>query len=143
MVVSLDLLSGIVEGLGSQIEPLMASSNLISLLHQCAQDPQLDVRQSTFALLGDLTKVCFSHIKPQVGAFMDLLAQNLNSPNISVCNNAIWAIGEICMQMGKSCLCACVCVCLFEILTMEAGNCRAFGINISEKPLLSGFSPTF
>ncbi|VDL19318.1 unnamed protein product [Hymenolepis diminuta] len=101
MVVSLDLLSGIAEGLGSQIEPLMANSNLISLLHQCAQDSQLDVRQSTFALLGDLTKVCFAHIKPQVGAFMNILAQNLSSPNISVCNNAIWAIGEICMQMGE------------------------------------------
>lgn len=100
MVVSLDLLSGIAEGLGNHIEPLMANSNLVSLLHQCAQDQQPDVRQSTFALLGDLTKVCFAHIKPQVGAFMTVLAQNLSSPNISVCNNAIWAIGEICMQMG-------------------------------------------
>ncbi|VDK35729.1 unnamed protein product [Taenia asiatica] len=99
MVVSLDLLSGIAEGLGNHIEPLMANSNLVSLLHQCAQDQQPDVRQSTFALLGDLTKVCFAHIKPQVGAFMTVLAQNLSSPNISVCNNAIWAIGEICMQM--------------------------------------------
>ncbi|CDS37042.1 transportin 1 [Echinococcus multilocularis] len=100
MVVSLDLLSGIAEGLGNHIEPLMANSNLITLLHQCAQDQQPDVRQSTFALLGDLTKVCFAHIKPQVAAFMSVLAQNLSSPNISVCNNAIWAIGEICMQMG-------------------------------------------
>ncbi|VDM35153.1 unnamed protein product [Hydatigera taeniaeformis] len=100
MVVSLDLLSGIAEGLGNHIEPLMANSNLVTLLQQCAQDQQPDVRQSTFALLGDLTKVCFSHIKPQVGAFMTVLAQNLSSPNISVCNNAIWAIGEICMQMG-------------------------------------------
>ena len=103
MVVSLDLLSGIAEGLGSHIEPLMAS-NLVTLLHQCAQDQQLDVRQSTFALLGDLTKVCFAYIKPQVGAFMNILVENLSSPNISVCNNAIWAIGEICMQMGKSLL---------------------------------------
>uniref|UniRef100_A0A5K3G1Q8 TNPO1 protein n=1 Tax=Mesocestoides corti TaxID=53468 RepID=A0A5K3G1Q8_MESCO len=102
MVVSLDLLSGITEGLGNHIEPLMANSHLVSLLHQCAQDPQPDVRQSTFALLGDLTKVCFAHIKPQVSSFMNLLAQNLSSENISVCNNAIWAIGEICMQMGVS-----------------------------------------
>lgn len=102
MVVSLDLLSGLTEGLGGQIEPMMASSpRLVGLLYQCAQDPQADVRQSTFALLGDLTKVCFGHIKPQVQSFMNLLAQNLSSANISVCNNAIWAIGEICMQMGK------------------------------------------
>nr|VZI04587.1 unnamed protein product [Spirometra erinaceieuropaei] len=101
MVVSLDLLSGITEGLGNHIEPLVANSQVVPLLYQCAQDPQPDVRQSTFALIGDLTKVCFIHIKPQIGSFMNVLAQNLSSENISVCNNAIWAIGEICMQMGE------------------------------------------
>ncbi|VDL91032.1 unnamed protein product [Schistocephalus solidus] len=101
MVVSLDLLSGITEGLGNHIEPLVANSQIVPLLYQCAQDPQPDVRQSTFALIGDLTKVCFNHIKPQIGSFMNVLAQNLSSENISVCNNAIWAIGEICMQMGN------------------------------------------
>ncbi|VEL20705.1 unnamed protein product [Protopolystoma xenopodis] len=100
MVISLDLLSGITEGLGAHIEPLVASNNIIKLLYECAQDPQPDVRQSSFALLGDLTKACFVHIKPQVADFMSVLASNLSSDHISVCNNAIWAIGEICMQMG-------------------------------------------
>lgn len=113
-----------------------------------------EVRQSSFALLGDLTKACFIHVKPCIGEplphpqpcvvrcahpertmtnwdvsvlpagqlqelihaglpaypspsppaeFMPILGTNLNPEFISVCNNATWAIGEICMQMGESC----------------------------------------
>lgn len=121
-----------------------------------------EVRQSSFALLGDLTKACFIHVKPCIGKtpisssahnpspglndgkmtwencdrtgmysyclmgpaqlgpgahpagppaqhpsfpppaeFMPILGTNLNPEFISVCNNATWAIGEICMQMGE------------------------------------------
>lgn len=96
-----------------------------------------EVRQSSFALLGDLTKACFVHVKPCIGEsrgppgwgrpefgdlgwggggfvcvhlcppppppaeFMPILGTNLNPEFISVCNNATWAIGEICMQMGE------------------------------------------
>jgi len=31
------------------------------------KDPMPEVRQSSFALLGDLTKACFQHVKPHVG----------------------------------------------------------------------------
>uniref|UniRef100_A0A671KTA2 Transportin-1 n=1 Tax=Sinocyclocheilus anshuiensis TaxID=1608454 RepID=A0A671KTA2_9TELE len=54
----------------------------------------------SFALLGDLTKACFPHVKPCIAEFMPILGTNLNPEFISVCNNATWAIGEICMQMG-------------------------------------------
>ncbi|TPP57477.1 Transportin-2 [Fasciola gigantica] len=101
MVISLDLLSGLLEGLGMQMESLVAGSPLVKLLYEAAQDPQPDVRQSSFALLGDLTKACFVHIRPQIGQFMSVLVNNLGSEHISVSNNAIWAIGEICIQLGK------------------------------------------
>ena len=55
------------EGLGSGIESLVFRSNILSLLFQCMQDPVPEVRQSSFALLGDLTKACFQHVKPFVG----------------------------------------------------------------------------
>uniref|UniRef100_A0A673K2U1 Transportin-1 n=1 Tax=Sinocyclocheilus rhinocerous TaxID=307959 RepID=A0A673K2U1_9TELE len=55
-----------------------------------AMDTMPEVRQSSFALLGDLT----------TAEFMPILGTNLNPEFISVCNNATWAIGEICMQMG-------------------------------------------
>ena len=77
------------------------------------------MRQSSFALLGDLTKACFPHLKPVLGKlilyakcllenifflkgdFFQVLSMNLNPELISVCNNAIWAIGEIAMQLGN------------------------------------------
>lgn len=59
------------------------------------------MRQSSFALLGDLTKACFPHVHPFMGEFFPILGQNLNPDFISVCNNATWAIGEICMKLGK------------------------------------------
>ena len=31
------------------------------------QDAMPEVRQSSFALLGDLTKACFQHVQPHVG----------------------------------------------------------------------------
>lgn len=39
---------------------------------------------------------------------MPILGTNLNPEFISVCNNATWAIGEICMQMGEFRVCVCV-----------------------------------
>lgn len=38
---------------------------------------------------------------PTPAEFMPILGTNLNPEFISVCNNATWAIGEICMQMGE------------------------------------------
>jgi hypothetical protein len=101
MIVALDLLSGMAEGLGSNIEALVVRSNILTLLYQCMQDPMPEVRQSSFALLGDLTKACFQHVKPCVGEFMQVLGRNLNTACISVCNNSTWAIGELSLQLGK------------------------------------------
>jgi transportin-1 len=100
MIVALDLLSGLTEGLGHHIEELASSSNLLALLYQSTQDAMPEVRQSSFALLGDLTKACFQHVKPYVGEFMPMLGSNLNPEFISVCNNATWAIGEIAIKTG-------------------------------------------
>ena len=36
------------------------------------QDKMPEVRQSSFALLGDLTKACFQHVKPCIGKFKNL-----------------------------------------------------------------------
>lgn len=34
-----------------------------------------EVRQSSFALLGDLTKACFQHVKPCIGMFLLYIKQ--------------------------------------------------------------------
>merc|ERR1719167_765540 len=100
MIVALDLLSGLAEGLDAHIDGMVASSNIMQLLFQCVQDPMPEVRQSSFALLGDLTKACFRHVHPCIPEFMPILAQNLYTEHISVCNNATWAAGEISVKLG-------------------------------------------
>lgn len=100
MIVALDLLSGLAEGLDGHIEKLVINSNIMQLLYQCMQDPMPEVRQSSFALLGDLTKACFQHVLPCISDFLPILGQNLNPEFISVCNNATWAIGEISVKLG-------------------------------------------
>jgi len=101
MIVALDLLSGLAEGLDVHIESLVVNSNIMQLLYQCMQDSMPEVRQSSFALLGDLTKACFQHVMPYMQDFFPILGQNLNPDFISVCNNATWAIGEIAMKLGE------------------------------------------
>lgn len=105
IVCSLDLLSGLAEGLGSGIESLVARSDLRDLLLQCCADEAADVRQSALALLGDLAKVCTVHLQPHLPDFLNLAAKQLQAvevkENVSVANNACWAIGEIAVKIRQ------------------------------------------
>lgn len=98
-IAALDLLSGLAEGIKEGITDLVASSNIMDLTLQCMLDTLPEVRQSSFALLGDLTKACFHLVRPHIQQIMPPLAQNLRYDHVSVCNNATWAIGEIALQM--------------------------------------------
>lgn len=104
MIVALDLLSGIVQALNTDAEPLVASTNppVVQLLSLCIQDEVAEVRQSTYALLGDLAISCFEHIRAVVPQFMPLLLQQIDpqAEHLSVCNNATWAAGEIALKWG-------------------------------------------
>ncbi|XP_016415712.1 transportin-2-like [Sinocyclocheilus rhinocerous] len=71
-----------------------------TLAQAMVRDTMPEVRQSSFALLGDLTTGCSLKLCVCSAEFMPILGTNLNPEFISVCNNATWAIGEICMQMG-------------------------------------------
>jgi transportin-1 len=64
LVCALDLLSGLAEGLEGSIETLVGDSNILDCLTACIQDGDPDVRQSAFALLGDLAKACIVRIFP-------------------------------------------------------------------------------
>lgn len=101
MICALDLISGIADGLGSAIESLVGSSNLPALLLESMKDQRPDVRQSSFALVGDLAKSCLLHLKPLLHEYIPLLTKNLYPEYISVCNNASWALGEIAMKVGE------------------------------------------
>ena len=109
VIVALDLLSSITEGVGVAIESLVKNTDILPLLLHYARDYTPEVRQSTFALIGDYAKTCFVHLKPfiliigedgQIGGLLPVLAGNLDATHVPVCNNATWAIGEIAMQLG-------------------------------------------
>ncbi|XP_024399109.1 transportin-1 [Physcomitrium patens] len=102
IVCSLDLLSGLAEGLGSSIESLVSRSDLRDLLLQCCADEAPDVRQSALALLGDLVKACAVHLQPRLAEFLNVAAKQLGQDvkeNVSVANNACWAIGEVAVKI--------------------------------------------
>jgi len=113
IVCSLDLLSAICEGIQGGVESLVAQSQVLQLLSECLQDPQHDIKQSAFALIGDLSKNCIQHLAPYLPQYLPVLCQHLKleqsqfpnkgrrqNPMVSVCNNACWAIGELTMKVG-------------------------------------------
>ncbi|CAA0820530.1 Transportin-1 [Striga hermonthica] len=105
IVCSLDLVSSLAEGLGPRIESLVSQSNLRDMLLQCCMDDACDVRQSAFALLGDLARVCPVHLHPRLHEFLDAAAKQLSTPKlketVSVANNACWALGELAVKVHK------------------------------------------
>lgn len=105
IVCSLDLLSGISEGLGSGIESLVAKSNLRDLLVQCCMDDANDIRQSALALLGDLARVCPVHLHARLLDFLNIATEQLNviqvKEAVSVANNACWALGELAVKVRQ------------------------------------------
>ncbi|KAJ4700596.1 transportin 1 [Melia azedarach] len=122
IVCTLDMLSGLVEGLGGRIESLFSPSNLRDLLLQSCIDDAPDVRQSAFALLGDLARVCPGYLRPKISEFLSIAAKQLGTPelkeSISVANNACWAIGELAVkvQQDVSPIVMTVILCLVPIL---------------------------
>eukprot|EP00245_Coleochaete_scutata_P005591 TRINITY_DN19250_c0_g1_i1.p1 TRINITY_DN19250_c0_g1~~TRINITY_DN19250_c0_g1_i1.p1 ORF type:complete len:894 (-),score=159.66 TRINITY_DN19250_c0_g1_i1:1054-3735(-) len=108
IVCALDLLSGLCEALGPSLDGLVGRSDLRELLFTCCADEAPDVRQSAFALLGDLAKVpCVSHLQPRLQDLLNLATTQLQSwdaltkENVSVANNACWAIGEIAVKASQ------------------------------------------
>ncbi|KAM9983707.1 hypothetical protein ACTFIY_000421 [Dictyostelium cf. discoideum] len=99
IVAALDLLQGLSEGIGTSIESLIPNSNLPHLLLQCMNLRGSDVLQSSFALLGDMSKFCLIHFKQYIPDYLNILTNNLYPEYLSVCNNASWAIGEIAIRM--------------------------------------------
>ncbi|KAJ4772512.1 Transportin-1 [Rhynchospora pubera] len=127
IVCSLDLLSGLTEGLGGGIESLVAKSNLTDLLLQSCMDEAADIRQSALALLGDLARVCPVHLRPRLLDFLNVAAKQLSpiavKEAVSVANNACWAIGEIAIKVGQemSPVVLTVISCLIPILKSPEG----------------------
>ncbi|KAL3914104.1 MAG: hypothetical protein SGPRY_007740 [Prymnesium sp.] len=100
VVCALDLISGMTEGMGASIEVVISQSMLPQLLLACMNDPQADVRQSAYALVGDLAKASIAVLAPVLQDVLRVLVGQLEPENVSVCNNASWALGEIAVKVG-------------------------------------------
>ncbi|KAI0687106.1 ARM repeat-containing protein [Cytidiella melzeri] len=107
LVVALDLLSGLAQGLGMGLEPCITRSqpNLLQLLTVCLKHPQAPVRQSAYALVGDLAMNAFPLLRPHMGGIMEELIVQLDpEPKVdfvSACNNAAWSVGEVALRYGR------------------------------------------
>ncbi|KAJ3789648.1 armadillo-type protein [Lentinula aff. detonsa] len=107
LVVALDLLSGLTQGLGMALEVLISQSqpNLLSLLTICLKHPQAPVRQSAYALVGDMAMGCFTILRPFMpGIMSELILQLDPEPKVefvSASNNAAWSVGEVALRYGR------------------------------------------
>ncbi|EKX46711.1 hypothetical protein GUITHDRAFT_138077 [Guillardia theta CCMP2712] len=101
IVCSLDLISGMAEGLEGSIESLVSNSQLLPMMMKCFHHISPDVRQSAFALLGDLAKTCLTHLRPYLEGIFPSVQMNLDPEILSVCNNACWSVGEIVIRLGS------------------------------------------
>lgn len=110
LVTSLDLLSAIIQALdAAKSGELVISSQprFFELLMVCMEDPSNDVRQSSYALLGDCAVNIFPQLQPYLQSLLPILIQQLDLDNVrdedidtgfSVINNACWSCGEIAMN---------------------------------------------
>ncbi|GMM38027.1 Kap104 protein [Saccharomycopsis crataegensis] len=112
IITAIDLIDGLVQGLGVHSAELIMqnggrdnNTNLVDLLLTCFQDPVHDVRQSAFALLGDLAIfVLRPVVLPYLHPIMQCIINEINSRNYEaspVCNNAAWTLGEMSLVMTK------------------------------------------
>eukprot|EP00934_Nitzschia_sp_Nitz4_P003525 Nitzschia sp. Nitz4//scaffold234_size30613//10903//13923//NITZ4_007962-RA/size30613-snap-gene-0.2-mRNA-1//1//CDS//3329543413//3515//frame0 len=111
IVCALDLLDGLCEGMGPNFAALVASSNryaqhFTTVLHAQCRHQVAGVRMSGLALLGDLARNAPSLLEPALPQLLQEAIGNLEpsstSMDSSLCNNAVWAIGEICVQCGQN-----------------------------------------
>jgi len=112
LVTSLDLLSAIIQALDPrQVGELVSSSQprFFDLLTFCMEDPSNDVRQSSYALLGDCAIHIFPYLQPYLPSLVPVLIEQLDMDRIleedietgfSVVNNACWSCGEVAMKEG-------------------------------------------
>lgn len=71
------------------------------------RDAKPDVRQSAFALIGDLATFCIAHLLPAwegllPAALACLELPALRSETMAAANNACWALGEMLVRMGPT-----------------------------------------
>lgn len=116
LVTSLDLLSAVIQALNIHSSELVGNTQppFFQLLTMCMKDDDYDVRQSSYALLGDCAIYVYPQLHPYLTEIMDLLISQLSLSHLTsvgadkldncfaVINNACWSCGEIALRHGSS-----------------------------------------
>lgn len=94
------------EGMGPNFEKLVKSSaryadSFLPMIYNLCQSDTSGVRMSAFALVGDLVRNAPGLIEPGISQVMQELVECIDPIHPSVCNNAVWAIGEIFAKCGR------------------------------------------
>ena len=114
LITSLDLVSTIIQAIEpAKSRQLVSTSTppFFELLTYCMEDRSNDVRQSSFALLGDCAINLFDEIRPFLSKIMPILTRQLDLNSIkdedaegtfNVLNNVCWSSGEVGAKAGES-----------------------------------------
>lgn len=98
LICSIDLLSGVVEALGRNVEGLIVGSKFVPLLLEVCKIKDMDYNQSVFALIGDIARNYHECLIPILGQLVPLLIDGMDPQYQQACNNAVWALGELLMK---------------------------------------------
>jgi len=101
MAASVDLLAGIIDGLGERSKELLAQTNFLVVLGDALKDNAPRVQQSGYALMGTCASKCMEPLVPMLPDLLPLCAAGLGPTRLAtVKQNASWAIGEVVVRVG-------------------------------------------
>jgi len=105
IICAVDLMDGLVEGLGPNFAALVGGSARFgpafgNVLQGVAGHFVPGVRMSAFALLGDLARQAPVLIEPGLPALLTEAVASVDPTHPAMCNNAVWAVGEVCVRCG-------------------------------------------
>ena len=107
IICNLDVLDGLVCGMGTNFGPMLEHcerrSQFLGMVHTCCNFPIPGVRMSALALVGDLARLCPSVIEPAFQEFIGVVIMNLEGKGVvgrspKAVNNALWSCGELCLR---------------------------------------------
>ena len=107
VICAIDLIDGLIEGLGSNFTTLVAGSarfgpTFPNLLLQSVSHDIPSVRLSAFAVLGDLARQAPTLIEAGLPMLLSNAISSIDPTHPAVCNNSLWALGEICVRCGDN-----------------------------------------
>ncbi|KAL7541029.1 hypothetical protein ACHAXR_010576 [Thalassiosira sp. AJA248-18] len=105
IICAVDLMDGLVEGLGPNFAALVNGSprfgqTFPNVLQSVAEHFVSGVRMSAFALVGDLARQAPSLIEAGLPKLLSEAISSIDPMHPAMCNNAVWAVGEVCVRCG-------------------------------------------